>query len=157
MVLLIGRRPAGRREMVAKAPPDGRPLRKHVRSDSVRILIVGAAGTFPLRAGDYVYVGSARGRGGLAARVGRHLKPAAEKRPRWHIDRLTAIATPIAVIAAPHSPLERLECAWATLLGQQAGVVRPIYRFGSSDCACAGHLFRWPQPIVPDALAALLR
>ena len=37
-------------------------------------LQVGALGTFAFQAGWYVYVGSAFGPGGLAARVGRHLR-----------------------------------------------------------------------------------
>ena len=44
---------------------------------------VGRLGTFTLRPGYYVYVGSALGPGGLAARLGRHLRPATE--PHWHI------------------------------------------------------------------------
>ncbi len=42
-----------------------------------------------LAPGNYVYCGSARGPGGLAARVGRHLRQ--DKRPHWHVDHLTAV------------------------------------------------------------------
>ena len=43
-----------------------------------------------LEPGIYAYAGSARGPGGIAARVGRHLS--AEKTVRWHIDHLTTVA-----------------------------------------------------------------
>ncbi|MGE5612498.1 MAG: DUF123 domain-containing protein, partial [Bacillota bacterium] len=40
-----------------------------------------------LPAGRYLYCGSARGPGGLRARVGRHMRKG--KVVRWHVDRLT--------------------------------------------------------------------
>ena len=40
-----------------------------------------------LEPGTYVYAGSARGPGGIRARVGRHLRK--EKAVRWHVDHLT--------------------------------------------------------------------
>ena len=46
-----------------------------------------ALGAPRLAAGSYVYCGSAYGPGGLAARIGRHLRVG--KRRRWHVDRLT--------------------------------------------------------------------
>jgi Uri superfamily endonuclease len=41
-----------------------------------------------LPGGLYIYIGSAWGRGGLAARVSRHLKK--NKRKHWHIDWITS-------------------------------------------------------------------
>ena len=87
-----------------------------------------------LPAGRYAYCGSARGPGGLAARIARHLR--AEKPQRWHIDRLTAVA-----------PVERIywqagggECALVARL-RAAGATAPIPGFGSSDCRlCVAHL-----------------
>ena len=46
----------------------------------------GALGALELPPGWLMYVGSARGPGGLAARVGRHL--CGTGRPRWHVDFL---------------------------------------------------------------------
>ena len=120
------------------------------------MLTVGRMGCFPLLPNDYLYVGSARTRGGIAARVGRHLKPASEKRARWHIDHLTAIAPIVAVLAEPHSKWERRECQWVATLLSQNGVGRPIPRFGSSDCNCRTHLLRWPEPVRMDELVDLL-
>ena len=49
-----------------------------------RTICVGRLGTFDVRPGFYVYVGSALGPGGLAARIGRHARQ--EKAFRWHVD-----------------------------------------------------------------------
>ncbi len=48
------------------------------------VLSVGRLGTYPLPAGMYAYCGSARGAGGLRARINRHLR--LEKPIHWHID-----------------------------------------------------------------------
>ena len=53
------------------------------RPASVR---VGRLGRFHFPAGWYAYVGSARGPGGLAARISRHLR--SPKPSRWHVDHL---------------------------------------------------------------------
>jgi Uri superfamily endonuclease len=124
---------------------------------SPTLLKVGYIGLTPLLPGDYIYTGSARGPGGLAARIGRHLRPPEMRRPRWHIDHLTALTPPVALVACVHGGDERYECRWAALLGRQPGVSRPIPRFGSSDCACPSHLIRWPGPLTPEALLALLQ
>lgn len=124
---------------------------------SPTLLRVGYIGLVPLLPGDYIYTGSARGPGGLAARIGRHLLPPEMRRPRWHIDHFTALIPPVAVVTCVHGNDERYECKWAALLARQAGISRPIPRFGSSDCACPSHLFRWPGPLAPEELFALLQ
>jgi Uri superfamily endonuclease len=48
---------------------------------------IGCLGRHELKKGIYIYVGSARGPGGLKARIYRHLK--LNKKVRWHIDYLT--------------------------------------------------------------------
>ncbi len=48
---------------------------------------IGCLGKRKLERGVYVYIGSARGPGGLKARIYRHLK--LNKRIKWHIDYLT--------------------------------------------------------------------
>lgn len=86
-------------------------------------------------AGCYAYLGSARGPGGLRARIARHLR--GDKKPHWHIDRLTAAATEIHVYPVPGGN----ECALVCTL-MEAGCFRhPIPGFGSSDCrTCTSHL-----------------
>ena len=98
---------------------------------------VGRLGTFRFNAGYYCYVGSARGPGGVAARVRRHLKGA--KRPHWHVDYLLGEAVITEVWATPSS--DRLECAWAHALLSLPRLTAPVRGFGSSDCRCAAHLF----------------
>jgi Uri superfamily endonuclease len=120
-----------------------------VRADYPLALTVGCLGTVELPGGLAAYVGSARGPGGLRARIGRHLR--ADKSVHWHIDALTALA-PIVAIWLRESP-ERLECSWAQTLAALATV--PIPRFGSSDCRCPAHLFTLPAGSIQAAWAAL--
>lgn len=96
---------------------------------------MGALGSFDFPRGLYLYAGSAWGGGGLAARVGRHLR--GDGRPRWHVDHLRRVALPAFVALYPH---RREECALAqqALALPGAQVVAP--RFGASDCRCAAHL-----------------
>lgn len=88
-----------------------------------------------LEPGWFLYAGSARGPGGIAARAGRHLRT--DKVLRWHIDHLTDAAQQ--VWAAP--VLERSECEIARLLSAERCFTVPIVGFGSSDCpTCRAHL-----------------
>lgn len=97
---------------------------------------VGRLGEFDFDAGWYAYVGSARGPGGLAARIARHQR---EPKPRhWHIDYLRAHAELIAVWYTVGS-LGR-ECSWAGVLRHRPQASLPIPGFGASDCRCPGHL-----------------
>ncbi len=102
---------------------------------------VGRLGVQDLPAGWYLYVGSALG--GLAGRVGRHLRRRApahtDRRPHWHIDALLAHAAVQEVWC--HQGVERLECGWAAALGRRAAGRPLIAGFGASDCGCATHLF----------------
>ncbi len=98
-------------------------------------LAVGALGSHHFPAGLYIYVGSAWGAGGLAARVGRHLRGG--NRRHWHIDYLRTASNPVAFWLAPG---EHLECTWATFLLKEAGGQIIVPRFGASDCTCAAHL-----------------
>lgn len=108
----------------------------------------GRLGRFVLESGWYGYVGSAWGPGGLAARVGRHLRPVGAKRLRWHIDWLTAQAPVVQVAWSVETP--RRECAWAQALRAVAAAIA-IPGFGASDCACATHLLRLGEPTRPLA------
>ena len=99
-------------------------------------LTAGELGTLPLKAGYYVYVGSALS--GLEARVGRHLRR--EKLAHWHIDYLLARARAVDVVVAQSD--EQKECAVATELAKH---LSSIQGFGSSDCKCGSHLFYNPN------------
>ena len=95
---------------------------------------VGALGGKDFHAGLYVYVGSAQNN--LEKRVKRHLRR--KKRKYWHIDYLLSNrhARVVRVFYKEAGRLE--ECRVAKRLCE---VATPINGFGSSDCACKGHLF----------------
>jgi Uri superfamily endonuclease len=97
---------------------------------------VGRLGTFHCPVGWYLYVGSARGPGGLAARLARHRRR--HKRPHWHIDYLLDVANLMEVwwMVSPR----RWECVWAETLGRLPDISAPMARFGASDCRCPAHL-----------------
>jgi histidyl-tRNA synthetase len=90
-----------------------------------------------LTPGRYLYCGSAKGPGGLRARLARHMRPG--KSIRWHIDRLTEAGAVPGAWAFPDGD----ECALAAAL---AHLPAPVPGFGSSDCPrCRSHLFRWGE------------
>ena len=92
--------------------------------------------------GTYVYLGSARGGGGIRARCTRHM--AREKTLRWHVDWLTTRARQVRVLPFPDGD----ECTLTAALAPSAVV--PVPGFGSSDCAvCRSHL------LAVDATTAL--
>lgn len=101
-----------------------------------RTLQIGALGRASLAPGNYAYVGSALGPGGVRARLGRHLR--ADKRPRWHIDYLRAVCVPgVAWVCYDDFRREHL---WAGVLSALNGSEIPLTGFGSSDCDCKSHL-----------------
>lgn len=90
----------------------------------------------PLAAGRYLYCGSAKGRGGLRARIARHMRRG--KAIHWHIDHLTETGH----VLGAWTLVEGQEC---DLVAALAGLPMPIERFGSSDCdRCGSHLLFWP-------------
>jgi Uri superfamily endonuclease len=90
-----------------------------------------------LLAGDYLYCGSARGPGGLRARLARHMRR--EKRAHWHIDQLTRVGRVLGAFVTEDGD----ECALNAAL---ADLPIPIAGFGSSDCRrCAAHLRFLPK------------
>lgn len=92
---------------------------------------------FLLDSGGYLYCGSARGPGGIRARVRRHIRK--RKALRWHIDRLTGIGRVRGVIVAPGGA----ECDLFARFAALERVEVPIPGFGSSDCRrCPAHLLR---------------
>jgi Uri superfamily endonuclease len=101
---------------------------------------VGRLGTFTFERGDYVYVGSAFGPGGLRSRLERHLRQ--RKRKHWHIDVLLAHAQVRGIIYA--TAREPLEHRWSQAASQMPGATVPVKGFGAGDCheRCAAHLIR---------------
>ena len=107
---------------------------------------------FMLRPGYYLYVGSARGPGGLHARVARHARR--EKKVWWHIDRVTV---------SPHSQILRVLCLAARELPALSESIvsnclagkglAPIPGFGSSDDPLAASHFFYTSRL-GEALAA---
>ena len=97
---------------------------------------VGALGPVELTRGTYLYLGSAYGPGGLSARICRHLRP--DKKPHWHVDRLTAEGQIYRLFALSHA----CECDLVDCALDLPGTHVPIIGFGSSDCRrCDAHLF----------------
>ena len=99
---------------------------------------------WPLATGWHVYVGSAKGPGGMRARLGRHVRR--DKTPHWHIDRLTMAANALAALALAGGT----ECDIAARLAGSGWFGHVLPGFGSSDCRlCPSHL------LVPLAHAAV--
>lgn len=111
---------------------------------------VGRLGRVQFPAGWYTYAGSARGPGGLAARISRHLR--SPKPLRWHVDCLRANARPVQVWYALGAC--KRECSWAQALSGLPGASIPVSRFGASDCRCPAHLVHFAAS--PD-LGAFVR
>jgi Uri superfamily endonuclease len=105
-------------------------------------LRVGKLGQMALRPGVYVYVGSARGPGGLAARITHHRRVSA--RPHWHVDYLRAVCDPVEVWFLTAADFH--EHAGAGAGAELPGAAMPLPRFGASDCHCAAHLFWFDHP-----------
>jgi HEAT repeat protein/Uri superfamily endonuclease len=110
---------------------------------SPRRVRVGRLGEFLLPAGWYLYVGSARGPGGLAARLGRHWRKAGDgKRLHWHVDHVRQLAAWAGAWA--NSSGQKLECDWAARLSALEGAGVVAAGLGASDCKCAAHLLHLP-------------
>lgn len=126
------------RSAAGDAASPGAPGTYLLRFDLERSLEIeaGRLGTLSLPAGALYYVGSAFGPGGIAARVGRHLR--GDGRPHWHVDRLRAR---VAVSDAWYAFAERAEeHRWAACLAALPGAT-VVPGFGASDCRCRSHLF----------------
>lgn len=97
-----------------------------------------------LEPGCYVYIGSARGPGGLAARVSRHLRPS--KKVRWHIDHLTTKAAAIRYVVFSLST--SAECLLTPQL-EMLGFKHSVKGFGNTDCRarCTSHLLRFEKGV----------
>lgn len=116
-------------------------------------LTVGRLGRLDFQPGFYGYVGSAFGPGGLAARLGRHLRPSLRR--HWHLDYLKPWLQPVRVWFTT----EPLPCEhqWAAALAVRPDLCAAVERFGCSDCLCLSHLFHFSslpsRRILPDCQA----
>jgi len=125
----------------------------HLRLPVPQTLAIGQLGERLFPAGEYIYIGSAQGPGGLRARLGRHLRGPARR--RWHIDYLREMADPAGFWfqVMPRDDENAPECAWVRAARVLPGAEVPFPGFGSSDCrsGCTAHLL-WvplltnPQP-----------
>jgi Uri superfamily endonuclease len=119
-------------------------------------LTVGRLGRFTFLAGDYLYLGSAHGPGGLRARLGRHLR--GDGQSHWHIDSLRAAAQVrgfgYVVQCRDTACCVPTECIWSQNLAALPGVSTPVPDFGASDCTsgCAAHLVSLPT-FDPDQIS----
>jgi Uri superfamily endonuclease len=90
-----------------------------------------------LAPGCYLYCGSAKGPGGLRARLAHHMRYG--KSIHWHIDNLTEAGTVLGAWTFPGGD----ECDLVTALSH---LPVAIEGFGSTDCRkCTSHLLRWPH------------
>lgn len=83
----------------------------------------------------YAYAGSALGPGGIAARVGRHLRTG--KKQHWHIDYLRERAEIVSVWEL------RSDAGGECLLANALATLNeadPVRGFGATDCRCRSHL-----------------
>ena len=120
--------------------------------DRAHTLQVGRRGKFHFPAGLYFYAGSALGPGGLAGRLGRHVRAA--KRYHWHVDYLLQVARIVDVWTAEGTV--RRECDWARAAMHLPGARIIVPRFGASDCRCAAHLIHWNTLPERDGFAVLV-
>jgi len=124
-----------------------------LEATAIQDVPIGKLGVLHMRPGIYVYVGSALGPGGLAARVERHAQR--EKTLHWHIDYLRAETRLLAVWftrGAKHG-----ECHWSRILGGAAGAQIPLDGFGSSDCRCPSHLQYFANLRAAEAVRSQLK
>ena len=84
---------------------------------------------FNLKPGIYAYIGSARGPGGIRARILRHLRK--DKRKHWHIDYLTTNPW-VEVVAALSFTWEEKDLE-SILSNRLSKIYVPVKAFGSSD------------------------
>ena len=100
-------------------------------------ITIGRLGALALQPGCYVYTGSARGPGGLRARLRHHI--GTPQRPHWHIDYLHRATMPLEIWWS--DDVKSSEHLWAAHCSALPGAAVPLARFGASDCDCNAHLF----------------
>lgn len=122
---------------------------------SEKVLKVGSLGSLGFATGFYFYCGSARGPGGLKARINHHLRPS--PRPTWHFDYLK-----------PYLKIEETwfletpdpyECRFVKSLAAIKNASQPVRGFGSQDChsECISHLVYFPPDIKVEEIFQLIK
>lgn len=107
---------------------------------------VGRLGVVGLGPGKVRYYGSARGGGGLRARISRHL-PGSSRCLHWHIDWLTS-RQPCRRVAAV---VGGRECELLAADLESSAWTVAHRRFGSTDCRqCDSHLLKNVAPLFGD-------
>jgi Uri superfamily endonuclease len=146
--------PGAGRASLPSLPTDGGDYALWLELAQARRILVGSLGLVDLPAGDYLYVGSARGAGGLRGRLGRHIQASGPL--RWHIDYLRGAAV-IRGLIYQVGPWPR-ECAWCRQLAILAGAWAPVRGFGTSDCrgGCPAHLLALPPGLLPEQMLQAL-
>ena len=106
-------------------------------------LPIAGLGAPSLPAGLYLYAGSAWGPGGIAARLGRHLRRPETR--HWHIDHLVAAGAVEDALAFPGGR----ECEIVARARGLPGAGIPVPGFGASDCrVCPAHLLSVDRALV---------
>lgn len=116
------------------------------------VVQIGRLGKLLLAPGWTIYIGSAFGAGGVAARLRHHLHSNAA--PRWHLDYLRGHLLPCQAWVST-API-RQEHAWAQACLRLPGATIPLARFGASDCACPAHFFALSHKPDPARFSDLL-
>jgi len=101
----------------------------------------GRLGEVMLVPGFLAYAGSALGGGGLRARIRRHM--AACKKPNWHIDYIRPYTLIDEIWFC--TVREKMEHQAASAIQSLPEASVAADRFGSSDCGCRSHLFRFER------------
>jgi Uri superfamily endonuclease len=116
---------------------------------------IGKAGIFDFCPGGYVYLGSAQGPGGVAARLRHHFRLAVS--PRWHLDWLRPYARIVKGYVVPGH--DRFECRWSKALAQLPGSGIPAAGFGASDCrmGCPSHLIYFANRTILEEVKVVLQ
>ena len=105
-----------------------------------------------LKKGQYLYVGSAFGSGGIRGRVRHHLSQ--PKSAHWHVDDLTNVGWVQAIFIFPGVN----ECEVIKRFQRVTAIQTPVPGFGSSDCAtCEAHLVQMSRLTVGNSTFKSLR
>ncbi len=110
-----------------------------LRALSSGTVMAGSSGGVNLVTGYLAYAGSALGRGGLRARVRRHI--ISDKKQFWHVDYIRPYTLIDEIWFFPGR--EKLEHLAASALQSLPSAFVAAENFGSSDCRCESHLFRF--------------
>ena len=124
-----------------KFPAQGGTYALHLWLNDPERMRIGKLGEFYFPPGDYIYIGSALGPGGLKARLTRHLR--GKNRHHWHIDWLRDMVDVIGVYYI--TCVSHYECKWSQSLLNLPQATVPAAGFGASDCRksrnlCEAHL-----------------